>query len=57
MITDLFSNKKKLTNSNSTIKGNKGKKRNISLVFITQSYFLVSKTIKLNSTQCFIIKI
>ena len=33
------------------------KKLNISLVFITQSYFAVSKGIRLNSTHCFVMKI
>ena len=32
-------------------------KLNISLVFITQSYFPVSKNIRLNSTHCFVMKI
>ena len=31
-----------------------GRKLNISPVFITQSYFVVPKNIKLNSTHCFI---
>ena len=35
----------------------RGRKLNISLVFITQSYFAVSKNNRLNSTHCFIIKI
>ena len=35
----------------------RGRKLNISLVFITQSYFAVPKNIKLNSTHYFIIKI
>ena len=35
----------------------KGRKLNISLIFITQSYFAVPKTIKLNSTHYFVIKI
>ena len=33
------------------------KKLNITLVFISQSYFKVPKTIKLNATHCFIMKI
>ena len=33
------------------------KKLNISLVFITQSYFKVPKDVRLNSTHCFIMKI
>ena len=35
----------------------RGKKLNISLVFITQSYFKVPKDVKLNTTQFFIAKI
>ena len=35
----------------------RGKKLNISLVFITQSYFALPKNIRLNSTHYFIIKI
>ena len=35
----------------------RGRKLNISLVFMSQSYFKVSKTIKLNTTHCFIMKI
>ena len=34
-----------------------GRKRDISLVFITQSYFAVPKNIKLNSTHYLIMKI
>ena len=34
-----------------------GRKLNISLAFIRQSYFSVSKNIRLNSTHCFITKI
>ena len=35
----------------------RGRKLNISLVFISQSYFKVSKNIKLNATHYFIMKI
>ena len=35
----------------------RGRKLNISLVFITQSYFAAPKNIKLNSTRYFIMKI
>ena len=35
----------------------RGRKINISLVFIIQSYFAVPKNIRLNSTDYFIIKI
>ena len=35
----------------------RGRKVNISIVFITQSYFKVSKDVRLNSTHFFIMKI
>ena len=35
----------------------RGRKLNISLVFITQSYFVVPKNIRLNSTHYFVMKI
>ena len=35
----------------------RGRKLNISLVFISQSYFTVPKTIRLNATHYFIMKI
>ena len=35
----------------------RGRKRNISIVFITQSYFKVPKYIRLHSTHSFILKI
>ena len=35
----------------------RGRKLNISLVFITQSYFAVPKNIRPNSPHCFILKI
>ena len=35
----------------------RGRKQNISLAFITQSYFSVPKNIRLNSTHCFVMKI
>ena len=35
----------------------RGRKLNISIVFITQSYFAVPKDIRLNSTHYFVIKI
>ena len=35
----------------------RGRKLNISLVFITQSYFVVPKNIILNSTHYFVMKI
>ena len=34
----------------------RGRKRNISIVFITQSYFKVPKDVRLNSTHIFIMK-
>ena len=34
-----------------------GRKRKISLVFISQSYFKAAKTIRLNATHYFILKI
>ena len=52
MIADTLSNK----NLNQTVTELfiKGRKLNISLVFITQSYFVVPKNIRLNSTHYFI---
>ena len=35
----------------------RGRKLNISIVFITQSYFKVPKDVRLNSTNFFIMKI
>ena len=35
----------------------RGRKLNISLVFVSQSYFNVPKTIRVNATHCFIMKI
>ena len=35
----------------------RGRKLNISLVFITQSYFVLPKNIRLNSTHYFVTKI
>ena len=46
MIADMLSNKKLRV-----------RKLNISLVFITQSYFVVPKNIRLNSTHYFVIKV
>ena len=37
--------------------GFRGRKLNISLVFISQSYFKVPKTIRLNATHFFIMKV
>ena len=55
MVADMFNNKK--LNLIVTELFIKGRKLNISLVFITQSYFAVPKNIGLNSTHYFIIKI
>ena len=55
MIADMINNKK--LNSILTDLFIRGRKLNISLVFITQSYFKVPKDVRLNSTHCFIMKI
>ena len=55
MIADMINNKK--LNSIITELFIRGRKLNISFVFITQSYFKVSKDAKLNSTHFFIMKI
>ena len=55
MIFDLFSNKKR--NPIVPELFIRGRKLNIYLVFIIQSYFAVPKNIRLNSTHYFIIKI
>ena len=55
MIADMLSNKKH--NPIVTELFIKGRKLNISLVFITQSYFTVPKNVTLNSTHYFIMKI
>ena len=55
MISDIINNKK--LNSIVTELFIKGRKLNISLVFITQSYFKVPKDVRLNSTYFFIMKI
>ena len=55
MITDMINNKK--LNSIVTELFIRGRKQNISLVFITQSYFKVPKDVKLNTTHFFIMKI
>ena len=49
-------NNKKL-NSKVTKLFIRGRKQNISLVFITQSYFKVPKDVRLNTTHFFIMKI
>ena len=55
MIADMLSDK--MLNPIVTELNIKGRKLNISLVFITQSYFAVPKNIRLNSTHYFIMKI
>ena len=51
MITDMINNKK--LNSVVTELFIRGRKLNISLVFITQSYFKVPKDVRLNTTHFF----
>ena len=55
MIADMIHNKK--LNSIVTKLFIRGRKLNISLVFITQSYFKVPKDVRLNTTHFFIAKI
>ena len=55
MIADMLCNKK--LNPIVTELFLRGRKLNISLVFITKFYFAVPKYIRLNSTHCFIMKI
>ena len=55
MIADMIHNKK--LNSIVTELFIRGRKLNISLVFITQSYFKVPKDVRLNTTHFFILKI
>ena len=55
MIADVINNKK--VNSIVADLFIRGRKLNISLVFITQSYFKVPKDVRLNSTHFFIMKI
>ena len=55
MIADMIHNKK--LNSIVTKLFIRGRKLNISLVFITQSYFKVPKDVRLNTTHFFIMKI
>ena len=55
MIADMINNKK--LNSIVTELFIRGRKLNISLVFITQSYFKVLKDVRLTSTHFFIMKI
>ena len=55
MIADMINNNK--LNPIETELFIRGRKRNISIVFITQSYFKVTKDVRLNSTHFFIMKI
>ena len=55
MIADMIKNRK--INSIVTELFIRGRKLNISLVFITQSYFKASKDNRLNTTHFFIMKI
>ena len=55
MIADMINNKK--LNSIGTEFFIRGRKLNISLVFITQSYFKVPKDVRLNTSHFFITKI
>ena len=55
MITDMLNNKR--LNPIVTKLFIRGRELNISLVFITQSYFAVPKHFRLNSTHYFIMKI
>ena len=55
MIADMINNKK--LNSIVTELFIRGRKLNISIVFITQSYFKVPKDVGLNSTHFFLMKI
>ena len=55
MIADMINNKK--LDSIVTELFIRGRKLNISIVFITQSYFKVTKDVRLNSTHFFIMKV
>ena len=55
MISDMIKNKR--LNSIVTELCIRGRKLNISIVFITQSYFKVPKNVRLNSTHFFAMKI
>ena len=55
MIADMLSNKR--LSPIITELFIRGRKMNIFLVFITQSYFAVPKNIRLNSTHYFVMKI
>ena len=55
IIADMINNKK--LNSIVTELSIRGRKLNISIVFIIQSYFKVPKNVRLNSTHFFIMKV
>ena len=55
MIADVINNK--ILNSVTTESFIRSRKLNISLIFITQSYFKVPKDVRLNSTHFSILKI
>ena len=55
IVADVINNK--ILNSMLTELFIRGSKLNISIVFITQSYFKVLKDVRLNSSQFFIMKI
>ena len=55
MIADMINNKK--LNSIVTELCIRGRKLNISIVFITESYFKIPKDVRLNSTHFFVMKI
>ena len=55
MIADMINNKK--LNSIVTELFIRGRKLNISLVFVSQSYFKVPKDVRLNTSHFFIMKI
>ena len=55
MISDIFRHKKSCPTVTELFI--RGRRLNISLVFITQAYFVVLETIRLNFAHCFIMKI
>ena len=57
MIADMINNNNNKLNPIVTELFIRGRKLNISIVFITQSYFKVPKDVRLNSTHFFIMKI
>ena len=57
MISDMINNNNDRLNPIVTELFIRGRKLNVSTVFITQSYFKVPKYVRLNSTHFFILKI